>query len=228
MPDNPKPLDLSAEFPPVSTEAWEALIAADLKGADYEKRLVWKTEEGIAVKPYYRQEESAWSRPGSGQFPFTRGVSQSWEIVESAAIPAGAVNASRWHENGGTAVQELAFALAEGVERLAGAADATEGAKALTFVFSIGSNYFFEIAKLRAARQCWAQAVAAFGVTDDSACRMRIHARTALANKSIYDGYTTFCGSPRKRCPQPLAERTPSRWCRPGSLNGWLAMFSTS
>jgi methylmalonyl-CoA mutase len=192
MPDNPKPLDLGSEFPPVSTPEWEALITADLKGADYDKRLVWKTDEGIAVKPYYRKEDLPGADLAPGQFPFTRGVFQSWEIVANTAIPSGAVNAARWHENGATSVQELAFALAEGVERLAGAADPAESAGALTFVFATGSNYFFEIAKLRAARQCWAQAVSAFGVTAPEACRMRIHARTALANKSIYDGYTNL------------------------------------
>ena len=49
-------LRLAEEFPPVTTADWEAVIQADLKGADYEKKLVWKTEEGIAVRPYYRRE----------------------------------------------------------------------------------------------------------------------------------------------------------------------------
>jgi len=48
---------LLAEFPPVSTKAWEAAIARSLKGADYEKKLIWRTEEGLAVKPYYRAED---------------------------------------------------------------------------------------------------------------------------------------------------------------------------
>lgn len=48
---------LFAEFPDLSTEAWEAKINADLKGADYHKKLVWNSEEGIPVKPYYRQED---------------------------------------------------------------------------------------------------------------------------------------------------------------------------
>jgi hypothetical protein len=42
-------LNLSADFPPVPTPVWEAAIQKDLKGADCEKRLVWRTEEGIAV-----------------------------------------------------------------------------------------------------------------------------------------------------------------------------------
>ena len=54
------------EFPPVSTAEWEAQIAKDLKGADYEKRLVWKTDEGIAVRPYYRAEHVA---PGASRWP---------------------------------------------------------------------------------------------------------------------------------------------------------------
>lgn len=50
---------LFEEFPATSTEAWENLIHADLKGADYEKRLVWKTDEGLSIKPYYRAEDLA-------------------------------------------------------------------------------------------------------------------------------------------------------------------------
>jgi len=48
---------LFAEFPPVSTKEWEEKILADLKGADYDKRLIWKTDEGFSVKPYYRSED---------------------------------------------------------------------------------------------------------------------------------------------------------------------------
>ena len=39
-------LNLSQEFPAVPTAAWEKVIAKDLKGADYDKKLVWRTEEG--------------------------------------------------------------------------------------------------------------------------------------------------------------------------------------
>lgn len=48
---------LFADFPEITTAAWEEKIKADLKGADYDKKLVWKTDEGIPVKPYYRQED---------------------------------------------------------------------------------------------------------------------------------------------------------------------------
>lgn len=186
------PLKLSDDFPSVPTEAWEAAIHADLKGADYDKKLVWKTEEGIAVRPYYRKEDAAPGDLAPDQFPFTRGAAGAWEIDETGALPDGAVNAARWHESGATSVEELAFALAEGVDRLSAAADVNAAAAEIRFVFAAGSNYFFEIAKLRAARMLWAQAVSAFQPADQSVCRMKIHVRTALANKSIYDPYTNL------------------------------------
>jgi methylmalonyl-CoA mutase len=48
---------LFPEFPPVSTEEWEKKIIADLKGADYGKKLIWQTREGFEVKPYYRAKD---------------------------------------------------------------------------------------------------------------------------------------------------------------------------
>lgn len=54
---NEKDKNRFSEFLPVSTETWEAQIRADLKGADYQKRLIWNTDEGIQIKPYYRKED---------------------------------------------------------------------------------------------------------------------------------------------------------------------------
>lgn len=48
---------LFQEFNPITTAEWEAVILEDLKGADYQKKLVWKSVEGIEVKPYYRSED---------------------------------------------------------------------------------------------------------------------------------------------------------------------------
>ncbi|MCL2284091.1 MAG: methylmalonyl-CoA mutase family protein [Fibromonadales bacterium] len=81
---------LFAEFPDVSTEEWEATIQADLKGADYEKKLIWKTLEGIAVKPYYRKADTdgiSWLLNNlPGEFPYARGTKKTdnnWEIREN-------------------------------------------------------------------------------------------------------------------------------------------------
>lgn len=75
MAEKTKDSKLLTEFPPVSTEAWEAVIKEDLKGADYEKKLIWKTIEGINVKPYYRAEDlkGIQTEVNPGEFPFIRG-----------------------------------------------------------------------------------------------------------------------------------------------------------
>ncbi len=72
-------------FPPVSTEEWMAKINVDLKGADFNKKLVWRTNEGFNVMPFYRKEDieglpSVGSMPG--QFPYVRGTrtNNNWLI----------------------------------------------------------------------------------------------------------------------------------------------------
>ena len=47
------------QFPPVSTEEWRAKVEADLKGAPFDKKLVWRTNEGFNVQPMYRAEDTA-------------------------------------------------------------------------------------------------------------------------------------------------------------------------
>ena len=81
------------------------------------------------------------------------------------------------------------------MERLAALAatkPVADAAREIEFVFAVGPSYFLEIAKLRAARLLWAQAVSAFGSKDDNACSMRLHVRTARRNKSLYDRYTNL------------------------------------
>jgi methylmalonyl-CoA mutase len=64
------------QFPPITTEAWKEKIIKDLKGADYERKLTWKTGEGFTVQPFYRQENLAdipHMDAAPGQFPYVRG-----------------------------------------------------------------------------------------------------------------------------------------------------------
>ncbi|MCC6588257.1 MAG: hypothetical protein IT168_16310 [Bryobacterales bacterium] len=180
------PLNMAAEFPPITTAEWEAAIRADLAGADYEKKLVWRTDEGINVRPYYRAADVQPLDIDPGQPPFVRGSPKPWEMMAPTAVPADAVRADWFHESGANAVEELAWALAWGVEKVANGAVSGD----MDFVFAIGSNYFFEIAKLRAARLLWANAVAAFDPA--MSAQARIRAVTALSNKSIYDPYTNL------------------------------------
>lgn len=70
-------INLFNEFPTVSTAEWMAKIEADLKGKDFEKTLVWKTNEGFSVRPFYRSEDLenvSYLDALPGQFPFVRGA----------------------------------------------------------------------------------------------------------------------------------------------------------
>ena len=83
--------NLFAEFPPVSTQEWEAVIAKDLKGADYEKKLVWKTMEGFNVRPYYRAEDlQGIKHLGTmpGEYPFVRGTKSNnqWFVRQTIVV----------------------------------------------------------------------------------------------------------------------------------------------
>jgi len=67
---------LFAEFTPPTTQEWLDKIEVDLKGADFQKRLVWRTNEGFNVQPFYRREDlKGMKTPDSlpGEFPFVRG-----------------------------------------------------------------------------------------------------------------------------------------------------------
>jgi methylmalonyl-CoA mutase len=288
--------ELLKEFPPVTTAEWEAVIHADLKGADYAKKLVWQTPEGLAVKPYYRAEdltELPALETAPGNFPYLRGTRAAggWLISEEideadpekanaqarAAIAAGAeqvvftavqarnlsdlglalagldeipvhfaassetlltllverlakrtptatvttgwnplenpdfaaqllaslpaqmvpftLDGGAFEESGATAVEEAGFTLAAGVDYLAAMSErgvtADQAAAALGFSFAMGANFFFQIAKLRAFRQSWAQAVAGFGGSE-AAAQTRIAAHTSRWNKAVYDAHNNI------------------------------------
>ncbi|RIH63337.1 methylmalonyl-CoA mutase small subunit [Mariniphaga sediminis] len=98
--------------------------------------------------------------------------------------------------SGGSIVQELAFALAQGVEyltKLTGAGlSIDEVAQNIKFNFGIGNNYFMEIAKLRAARLLWAQIVKAFNPQNIESARLIAHSETNTYNKTLYDPYVNM------------------------------------
>ena len=316
---------LFSEFPPVSTQEWEAKIFADLKGADYDKKLIWRTEEGFSVKPYYRDEDLEqlkWLEGMPGSYPFTRGThtgSNAWLIrqdidssdtasanaqateatargataigfdtsnIQSAAdlkilfnnidlskvsihlhsaasysklldylaeylkaskfdstklkgsldfdpisyaliygrfyvspeknmteasaliqravtefpgLRVLSVNGSYLRNAGATAVQELAFSLASAIEYLASLSDkgldVSDIAPRIQFSFAIGSSYFIEIARLRAARLLWAHIVKQYKPESDDSAKMFIHSSTSGWNKTIYDPYVNLLRS---------------------------------
>ena len=88
---NTKSEKLFTEFPPVPTEKWEEVITADLKGADYERKLVWKTGEGFNVRPYYRAETLEGIKflgSQAGEFPYVRGTHahNRWRVHQTVSV----------------------------------------------------------------------------------------------------------------------------------------------
>ncbi len=119
----------------------------------------------------------------------------AWAETHAPNLETIIVDGSTAHDGGGNAVQELAFALATGVDYLramqARGLDIDNAASHVRFVFALGGNFFMEVAKLRAARLLWSQIVEAFGGGDD-AQRMVIHAQTARWNKTAIDPYVNM------------------------------------
>lgn len=318
-----KEKELFNKFPPVSTKEWMDKIVSDLKGADFKKRLVWKTNEGFDVMPFYREEDLANLRYVDslpGEFPFIRGEKikdNTWlvrqninvsdysaanrkaldilmrgvdsigfiitdpesvceknfelllkdihlesieinflcngkakEIVDlinklaikSKSDPAGIhgafeadpigrlmlngtlcipvssgfdylasvtdtasvlpnfrtihLNASCFNNAGADIVQELAFGLSMGSEYMTRLTDRgispDVAASKLRFSFGTGSNYFGEIAKLRAARLLWAVITEGFKPEDRDKCKMKIHCVTSQWNKTVFDPYVNM------------------------------------
>ena len=309
-------------FPHVSTEMWKEKIIKDLKGADYDKKLIWKTREGFDVQPFYRSEDITdfpHMNTYPGSFPYVRGNKikhNNWfvrqdinvdniekankkalkirlkgvdslgfyfddnfkpnvsnveslceniradimemnfksnyplEIIEAIDLlakkhnrdleevkgcveydPIGDfsltgkfqiseeqnlallmklhsasihlpkfqylnINADIFNNSGASIVSELAFSMAMAADYLTyltnNGIEVDEVAPHIRFHFSVGSDYFMEIAKFRAAKYLWAKLVNAYGLNDASNARMYIHCSNSSWNKTIYDPYVNM------------------------------------
>jgi len=315
---------LFSEFPPVKTEEWERKILEDLKGADYKKKLLWKTPDGMVFRPYYRREDLSgleYLDCFPGQYPLVRGnklLNNKWEIRQDLIVrsfsdanrktldllekgitspgfilngnipktelqlkkllrgidlqkipvhftidsndysilhflsvliqkanlnpvlirgslnldPVGhlfqtgkfykdkekdilvlkkaiefslsalpsfkilTINAGIFHNAGASLIQELAFSLAAGAEYLSVLTDlglaVDEITPRMSFHFSSGTEYFLEIAKLRAARILWSVITDSFGSQKTDPSAMYIHSSTSEWKTTIYDPYNNI------------------------------------
>ncbi len=320
---NVKKENLWNEFPPVSTQQWEDLIRADLKGADYDKKLVWKTNEGFNVKPYYRAEDLdnlSYLKGIPNEYPFVRGNKSEgnyWEVRQDIVVrsidqanhdaiealgrgassicftsldsvktasdfskllkdihfgcinfnlrscrnapfffnllidetkkraydinkmdgsvgfnPLGVltnsgnwvkseaddfnsakeivehaisvlpryrvlnVNGSSFQESGSSIVQEVAFSIAIANEYLSKLIElglnVDEIARRIQFNFSTSSNYFLEIAKIRAFRLLWSTIVKAYNPKLKDSSKAFVHCTTSKWNMTMYDPYVNM------------------------------------
>lgn len=125
------------------------------------------------------------------------------DLVELAAfsserapnLRAALVSTRAYHDAGASPTQEIAWAVATGVQYLRWLEEAgfavERGASELRFAVSVGPDLFAEIAKLRALRWVWAKAMAAAGVGAEER-RMLLHARSSVAHRSRVDPWTNM------------------------------------
>lgn len=276
------------EFESVSSKAWKQKIQVDLKGADYNEALIWKTNEGIDVKPFYHADEFE-SLPNTSNSKATewkicqlinvtddakeanlkaidainRGaesllfhmqsenisINDLFQDIDLAKIPieikcdflsesiikkvntvASSISkkpqiniqtdiighlakTGNWYNNikddhlkfesiikntnqisidlglyqnaGATIIQQLGYGLAHINEYLNHFENKDQSLSKIevTFNTTVGSNYFFEIAKLRAIRQLWAALASEYNINTD----FKIIATPSKRNKTIYD-----------------------------------------
>ena len=108
------------------------------------------------------------------------------------------ISISGYHmlEAGATAVQELAFTLADGMEYVRAAQakglEVDSFAPRLSFFFGIGMNFFMEIAKLRAARLLWHRIMAGFGAKNPKSLMLRTHCQTSGVSLTEQDPYNNI------------------------------------
>ncbi|MCP5420647.1 MAG: acyl-CoA mutase large subunit family protein [Gammaproteobacteria bacterium] len=142
----------------------------------------------------------AWVEQGSLPLPLERAYDSlakatAWTSAHAPRLQTMLVCGHPYHNGGAHTVQELAFTLATAVEYIRALQDrglAIDSiATRIRFAFSIGSNVFMEIARLRAARLLWAKIVKAFG-GDEAAQKMSIHGRTSTWNKTLCDPYVNM------------------------------------
>ncbi len=116
--------------------------------------------------------------------PSMRLITDVFEYCSKEVPKWNTISISGYHirEAGSTAVQELAFTLANGKAYLKAALekglDINVFAKRLSFFFNCHNNFFEEIAKFRAARRMWAHITKALGATDEGAQKLRFHTQT--------------------------------------------------
>lgn len=276
------------DFNPVSAKEWKQKIQFDLKGADYNKTLVWESPEGINVKPFYHADDNANSYRVAitsgwniGQSIYVHNAivanSRAKTVLEKGAesiqfiIPSddikisellegiplkethiyfdfhflsldyiksirnfigdfkdtihlnidpigGLARTGNWFTNlktdldnvnqilglefenvlsidsslyqnaGANMVQQLAYSLAHANEYLNKYENVIEKRFKITFKVAIGTNYFFEIAKLRALRILWNALAKAYTIPEEC----HIIAMPTKRNKTLYDYNTNM------------------------------------
>lgn len=118
-----------------------------------------------------------------------------WTEANECAVRCLLIKSSLYHDAGANSLQELIYTFStvlDAINELLHRGVSIEViAKHTQFSFSIGSNYFMEIAKLRAAKQIWASLINALGGSE-AAQKINVHAITSTFNKTVYDAHVNL------------------------------------
>ena len=166
------------------------LAAADARGVVASKLQGWLNADPLAALA------ADGALPGSLDAARAQLIALASHCADNApGLRAVTVSTHAYHDAGASAVQELGFALATGVTYLRWLTDAglplERACEQLAFSVSVGSDFFMEVAKLRALRQCWSQVVAACG-GDAEAQRCVVHAASSARSKTRRDPYVNM------------------------------------
>jgi methylmalonyl-CoA mutase, N-terminal domain len=155
------------------------LVNAQKRGIPLD-RLSGTTQNDI-LKEYIAQKEYIFPPQ-----PSVKLVVDTFEYGAQCVPKWNTISISGYHirEAGSTALQELAFTLADGIAYVQAAVDAglkvDDFAPRLSFFFDVHNDFFEEVAKLRAARRVWARVMRdRFGATNERSLWMRFHCQTA-------------------------------------------------
>ena len=130
--------------------------------------------------------------------PSMRIVADIIEYTANEMPKFNSISISGYHmqEAGANNVQELAFTLADGIEYVRAAMSkglaVDDFAPRLSFFFAIGTDFFMEIAKLRAARTLWARIMQDFGAKNEKSLTLRTHCQTSGVSLTEKDPYNNI------------------------------------
>jgi methylmalonyl-CoA mutase len=134
--------------------------------------------------------------------PSMRIISDIFSFTSERMPKFNSISISGYHiqEAGATADLELAYTLADGVEYIRAGREAgleiDDFAPRLSFFWAIGTNFFMEVAKLRAARLLWAKLVKEFGPKNDKSLSLRTHSQTSgwsLTAQDVFNNVIRTC-----------------------------------
>lgn len=115
---------------------------------------------------------------------------------DAPAVRTVGLDATTWADAGGTAVHELAFALAAASATLGALADrgvsVQHAASKIQCRFAIGPQFFMEIAKFRALRGLWSRLLKGYGIEPTADLMPAVHARTGRWNKTVHDAHVNM------------------------------------